>query len=139
MAKRNNDIKTESFADGLKRFNTKGGYCRPARLNKKTKAMLLALIEEYKYTVIPNIDDNSYECLDEFLSAMKWMEDKIKKEKSVFITIRMSKKIALHLLNFVIDNKYNHFAVEDEKTFENATQWVTNQWNKYYAQSQLIK
>lgn len=139
MAKKNKDVETESFAEGLKRFCTKGGYCQPVRLNKKIRGMLLIMIEEYRLRIIPTIDEDDEKKLDEFLSAMKWMEDKITGEKSVFVTIRMNKKIAYYLFNLVCDTRYNHFASEDEKTFNSARQWITNQWNKYYAQSNLIK
>ncbi len=124
-----------SFAEGLKRFNTKGALIVPVRLNKRMKEILLQMIEEdLSKTSIRFEDDVDDERLGRFLSAMTWMIDKLTGRKAQY---RFDAVIAYQIWAWSTDNKYHHLS--GEKDFEKAMQWVCKQWNSKFAQSRLME
>lgn len=73
-------IKKDSFADGIRKLNTKGALCTPANLTKKRAIILLDFIGEFKHHWYSKHDDNFME--DDMQKACQWIVNQINKRWS---------------------------------------------------------
>jgi flavodoxin len=121
-----------SFAEGLAMFNTKGSIVSPVRLNKRMKEIIFILINESKSDTTVKFEDQE-DRLDDFLEAMKWLENQITSDK--LFKIRLSKRIGWIITMWMTDQKYHYLS--DEPDFDKATQWIANKINSKYSLSEL--
>lgn len=122
----------KKFAEGLKDFFTKGSLVRPVRLNKKSKQVLLDMIEEDMSSSVFYQDEDRF---DQFMQSMSYLKSKLGIKSSV--KVRLNVSIAAFLCFWVSDNAYHSLSGTPE--FNDAMQYVTNLWNRKYAQSKLTK
>ncbi len=134
MKKKFLGLEEGSFAEGLAKFNARGGYVSPARLNKRMKEILLEMIADSKKNTCITFEhkDARY---NRFMLAMQWLTNEITGKH--FPKIKISKEIAYTVHFWCSDNENYHLSGEPD--FDKAMQWITNKWNKYYPQSSLMK
>jgi hypothetical protein len=127
------NIKANSFVDGLKDFFTKGSLVNPVRLNKRMKEIIILLIEEdLENTVIlfPEEDSSRYE---NFMCSMTWLKQKISGNNEH--NISFNKKIGATLYFWINSKKYHYLSGDDN--FEKGLQWILNHINKKWSISEL--
>jgi hypothetical protein len=80
-----NEIKPGSFADGVRKINTRGALVLPARLTKKRGRLLLEFIDQFKHNWYCDHDekDPGYkEDENDMQMAMRWILNEVNKRWS---------------------------------------------------------
>lgn len=73
-------IKKDSFADGIKAFNTRGAFVIPTRLTKNRGRILWESVNEFRRNWYMDHPDSVGE--DEMQFAMQWLVNQINKRWS---------------------------------------------------------
>jgi len=130
-------IEKGSFAEGLAKFNHRGGLIEPAVITNRGREILLEIIKESKSntSIMFDEDEIGKRHLGYFLEAMHWLEYQLTGKK-IWRT-HLNKKIGWWVHSWMVDNKNHHLS--GGRDCENAMQWIFNKINKRYSQNELTQ